>query len=61
MPPEFYERPDYKAVYPAVENATGRGKEPHAITNMVLRCFVHHLENIQVAPPPEGLKVNILI
>jgi hypothetical protein len=60
MPPEFYQRAGYIAVNSAVENATGRGKEPHAIPNMVMRYFVRHLKNSQLAAAPEGLKVKHL-
>ena len=45
---------------PDVENTTRRGKEPHAIPNMVMRYVVRHLEYIQVVPAPEGLKVKYL-
>ena len=45
---------------PAVENATGRGKEPDAIPNMVMRYFVRHLKNSQLAAAPKGLKVKNL-
>ena len=58
MSPEFYQRPGYIAVNPAVGNATGCGKKPHAIPNMVMRYFVRHLKNSQVAAAPEGLKVK---
>jgi len=60
MPPEFYQRPVYIAVNPAVENATGRGKEPHAITNMLMRYFLRHLKNSQVVLAPKDLKVKHL-
>ena len=62
MPPEFYQRPGYTriAVNPVVENATGRGNERHAIPNMVMRYFVRHLKNSQVAAAPKGLKVKHL-
>ena len=63
MPPEFYQRPGYIAVNPAVENATGHGKEPPRYTkygHAVMRYFVRHLKNSQVAAAPEGLKVKHL-
>ena len=60
MPPEFFQRPGYIAVNSAVGNATGRGKELHAIPNMVMRYFVRHLKNSQVAAAPKGLKVKHL-
>jgi len=60
MSPEFYQRPGYMAVNPAVGNATGCGKKPHAIPNMVMRYFVRQLKNIQVAAAPQGLNVKHL-
>ena len=44
----------------AVENATGRGKEPHVMPNMLMRYFVRYLKNGQVAAAPKGLKVKHL-
>jgi len=55
MPPEFYQRPGYSGEY-RCENTTGRGKEPHAIPKMIMRYFVRHLKNSQMAAAPEGLK-----
>ena len=60
MPPEFYLRPGYIAVNPAVENTTGLGKEPHAIPNTVMLYFLRHLKNSQVTAAPKGLKVKHL-
>ena len=45
---------------PAVRNAKVCGKKPHAILNIVMRHFVRHLKNSQVAAAPEGLKVKHL-
>ena len=54
MSPEFYQRPGYIAVNSDVGNATGRGKKPHTIPNMVMHYSVRHLKMAKVAPAPEG-------
>ena len=38
---------------PGVGNATGRGKKPHALPNMVKRYFVRHFKIAKVAAAPE--------
>jgi len=53
MSPEFYQCPGYIAVNPDVGNATGRGKKPHAIPNMVMLYFVRHLKIAKVAAAPD--------
>jgi hypothetical protein len=58
--PRILSTPGYIAVNPAVENATGLGKEPLSIPNMVMRYFVRHLEYIQVVAAPGSFKVRYL-
>ena len=47
----FIYRP-HIAVNPAVGNATGCGKKPHATPNIAMRYFMRHLKNSQVASAP---------
>jgi len=45
---------------PAIGDAIGRGKKPHAIPNMVMRYLKRHQKNSQVAAAPRVLKSDIL-
>ena len=60
MSPEFFQPPGYIAMNPAIGDAIGRGKKPHAIPNMVMRYLKRHQKNSQVAAAPRVLKSDIL-